>query len=113
MPRRDEIDLVLAKHFAWSFVRPEDTARVAEKLAAIAQERSAEDPAEVEPTPLPVDEQQAEEQRVRHRAACRPLAAAVAAAWATTDDDERLLATKRLLGRASRLGADIFGMDES
>jgi hypothetical protein len=113
MPRRDEIDLVLAKYFAWSFVRPEDTARVEERLAAIARERAGEGQAEVEPTALPVDEPQAAEQRARQRALCRPLASSVAAAWAATDDDERWLATKRLLGRASRLGADIFGMDES
>jgi len=109
MPRRDEIDPVLAKHFAWTYVRAEHTALVEDRLAAIARELAAESPA----SPEPADERQADEQRERNRAACRPLAAAVAAVWGTTDDEESLQATRRLLGRASRLGAQIFGLDES
>lgn len=111
MPRRDEIDLVLAKHFAWSFVRPEDTSLVDEKLAAIASRAADAHRPDAEQASAPVDGPQAQEQQAHNRATCQSLVAAIATAWATTDDPRRFLATKRLLARAGRLGLEIFGMD--
>jgi hypothetical protein len=37
MPRHDEIDATLAKHFAWIFVRPGDSAQLIERLRAAEQ----------------------------------------------------------------------------
>lgn len=113
MPRRDEIDVLLAKHFAWSFVRPEDTASVEDKLAAIEAEVLTQSSGPATLPPMPAEEQVAEAQRARYRVTCAPLARAIADAWRTTDDDARFAAAKRLLGRASRLGVEIFGLDES
>jgi hypothetical protein len=111
MPRRDEIDLALAKHFAWTFVRPEETARVDEKLAAIASHLAEGPGPDPEHAPARVEEPRAGEQRAHARAASQFLVAAIGAAWTTADDQERFLATKRLLGRARRLGLEIVGMD--
>jgi hypothetical protein len=120
MPRRDEIDATLAKHFAWSFVPPDQTAQVNEKLGAAQAAASAAAPqtatgsagAEATaPTAPPHDEQAQEEFRARATAACRPLAAAIAEAWAMADDESRLPLVKRVLSRAHRLGVDIMGME--
>ena len=115
MPRRDEIDAILAKHFAWSFVPPEETAQVEDTLrAAEAQPRPRPQPFPLaaEPATAERDEQALEEFRARSRAACQPLALAVAEAWAEADDEERFSAVKRLLARANRLGVEVVGMQE-
>src|ERR1700722_18499681 len=118
MPRRDEIDAVLAKHFAWSFVPPEQTAEVEERLRQAETAAAAESPRtarlteETPPEPGPKDEQALEEFRVRSRAACKPAALATAEAWAEVDDEKRFLAVKRLLARAHRLGVEAVGMQE-
>lgn len=110
MPRRDEIDATLAKHFAWRFVPPAETAQVDETL------RDAEEAAAAVVAPAPPQltpearEQQETEFRTRARAACEPVALAVAGAWAETDEEKRLNAAKRLLARTARLGFQVFGM---
>jgi hypothetical protein len=119
MPRRDEIDAALAKHFAWSFVPPEQTAQVDEKLsaaeaaAAAAASQTAPAPAgsDAPPAAEPDRDQAHEEFRARATAACRPLAAAIAEAWAMADEDSRLPLVKRVLSRAHRLGVEIVGME--
>ena len=140
MRRGDEIDATLAKHFAWSFVRPEDTADIAERLRAAGDAASGSDgtrlrsngssagpadshaiargasaPASVRPAPeLPaasVNDAEVARSRERARGACRSIARAVAEAWAITDDEASARATKRLLVRADRLGIELVGMD--
>src|SRR5215472_14250894 len=121
MPRRDEIDPALAKHFAWSFVPPDKTAEVSSEQLRAA--RAVEQPgdegaaAEAEGDAPSVevaqqDERALAEMHARSRAACEPLAAGIADAWATTDPEKRLAAVKRLLSRANRLGVEIVGMQE-
>src|SRR3984957_16954064 len=118
MPRRDEIDAVLAKHFAWSFVPPEQTAEVEERLhqaeaaAAADAPKTATATGAVAPGPGPKDERALEEFRARSSAACKPAALATAEAWAEVDDAKRFLAVKRLLARAHRLGVEVVGMQE-
>jgi hypothetical protein len=117
MPRRDEIDATLAKLFAWSYVPPEQTAQVDEKLraaeaASAAAARPAVPVAEEPPRAAPHDEQALEEFRARSRAACKPLALATAEAWADADGETRFSAVKRLLARSHRLGVEVVGMQE-
>ena len=111
MPRRDEIDATLAKHFAWSFVPPDRTAEVGEVLRAAEASAASEPPAAPAPPP-PQDEAAIEAFQARSRAACRPLAEAIASAWATADEEKRVAQVKRLLSRAHRLGVEIVGMQE-
>jgi hypothetical protein len=116
MQRRDQIDAALAKYFAWCFVPPEETAQVDEKLraaeVAAAAAQVAEAPAAEEPAREPKDEQALEEFRARSRAACKPLALAVAEAWAESDDEKRFQVVKRMLARSHRLGVEVVGMQE-
>jgi len=104
----DQLDATLAKHFAWSFVRPGDTADLAERLRAAEEEGSER--ADV-PTPRLPDEEEAGRALDRSRKACRPLALAVAEAWAIDDDEASARVAKRLLTKADRLGASLAGMD--
>ncbi len=105
MARRDEIDLVLAKHFAWCFVPPDRADLAAEKVEAAAQEAS-----EGVVTLEPADEAGAREFRNKSRDSCRPLAQAVAGAWACADEAVRTRLVKRLLVRAEKLGVALTGM---
>ena len=109
MGRRDEIDASLAKHFAWSFVPADRPELAAEKVEAAAREAAASGDDPDEPV---VDERGAEEFRAKARASCRPLAEAIAGAWACGDEDARVRLTKRLLVRAERLGVSLVGMSE-
>jgi hypothetical protein len=109
MQRRDEIDAKLARHFAWSFVPPGETAKIVEQLrAAQGQEE------EVHPQPVlePTDEQAMAEVRAQAVEACRPLALAIGETWDLTDNEARDRAAKRLLARADRLGFDLVGLQE-
>ncbi len=107
MSQRDRIDSALAKHFAWAFARPGETVPVAARLeAASAQAAEA-----VVVAVAPVDEAEGERWRETMRAACRPLAAGVSAAWALEDEEGAARAVKRLLGRADRLAGELVGMD--
>ena len=109
MGRRDEIDAGLAKHFAWSFVPADRPELATEKVeAAVREAASSAD----EPDEPVVDERGAEEFRAKARASCRPLAEAIAGAWACGEEDTRVRLTKRLLVRAERLGVALVGMSE-
>ncbi|HEX3345156.1 MAG TPA: hypothetical protein VHS09_11320 [Polyangiaceae bacterium] len=114
MPRRDEIDATLAKHFAWSYVPAEETAQVDDRLRAAESAAAAQGtpPVAEEPVREAQDDQAMEEFRARSRAACKPLALATAEAWADTDDEQRYLAVKKLLARSHRLGVEIVGLQE-
>jgi hypothetical protein len=108
MARKDEIDPALAKHFAWSFVpghRPDlAAAKVEEAVRALDAARRAD-------TGGP-GQAGSPEFETRARAACRPLAAAIAEAWACREEEARARLTKRLLVRAERLGVSLAGMKE-
>jgi hypothetical protein len=109
MVRRDEIDAALAKHFAWRFVPPAETARVEEALRAA---EAAEGRGDESPSPAAVDEETAvEDERLeaQARAACEPLAIAVAEAWAEADADKQVALVKRLIARAARLAFKLHG----
>ena len=137
MNRRDEIDATLAKHFAWTFVPPGDSAQILERLrfveaAAIARVARADQPlapdpdagatearvvpdrsaAPAVPSEPPPRKPNASGGRAgaKAQAGCRALAAAVAHAWASTDEAACLRATKQLLGRADRLGVELLEM---
>ncbi len=129
MTRRDEIDANLAKHFAWTFVPPGDSSLILERLRALeaaASERSsglddpfvAGAPAEaLEPgalrdpsAPSPVRRKTRAPERGKAQAGCRALAVAIAQTWASTDEQACLRATRRLLGRADRLGVELLEM---
>jgi hypothetical protein len=116
MPRHDEIDAALAKHFAWSFVPPAQTAQVDEKLraveAAVVAARSNVVRVAAEPLPEPPEGRGEDEFRARSRAACRPVALAAGEAWAEADDEQRFQSVKRLLARSHRLGVEVVGMQE-
>jgi hypothetical protein len=105
MTRGDQLDAALAKHFAWRFVRPGDTAHVAEllRLAGGGAVPDARDELS--------DDEGSARLGARARAACRALALGVAEAWALTEEDASVRATKRLLVRAERLNAAIVGME--
>ncbi len=114
----DQLDAALAKHFAWRFVRPGDTAHVAE-LLRLAQ-RQSDSPVLARGgggDGLPdargevADDDGSARLGARARAACRALALGVAEAWALTEEDASVRATKRLLVRAERLNAAIVGME--
>jgi hypothetical protein len=111
MPRGDQIDSTRAKHFAWSFVLPGDTARVADLLRAAEADEKQADRGAAGPSALASD---TEFQRSREKTsvACSALALAVAEAWALTDEEAGARATKRLLARADRLSIALVGMDE-
>jgi len=124
MPRFDEIDATLAKQFAWSFVLPEDTAQIDDRLRALEDAGfmakdgsppiSDDEPSMVlegEVSDASGSEAGAVRSRDAARDACRPLALVVAEAWHLTDDEASARATKRLLARADRLGIELVGMD--
>jgi hypothetical protein len=108
---RDQIDPTRARHFAWRFVRPGDTGRIAELLRAM----EADDDGVLRPDhPLvvpPSADAQLERSREKTRASCRALSLGVAEAWSILDEDESARATKRLLGRADRIGIALGAMD--
>jgi hypothetical protein len=130
MTRPDQIDAVLAKHFAWSFAGPgvafdiEGRLRAARASDETSPDADADlDAAAVAPEQadrLPPDERGAERARERARKACEPLALAVEEVWALdlaerADDghaQQAVRATKRLLARAERLGFVLLGFDE-
>ena len=110
MPRRDEIDATLARHFAWTFV-PSDRPEMASAKVEAALGAAKESPGA--PTEPVFADPEEEERRARAAAiACRPLAEAVTTAWACTEEDSRLRLVKRLLPRAERLGFTVLGMIE-
>jgi hypothetical protein len=110
MARRDEMDALLARHFAWSFARPGEAADITERLRAAeaAREAAAREPA---PPPEP-DPIEAARLHAEAAAACEPIAAAVREAWAIADADEQLRATRRLLARAARIPGQLGEMDK-
>jgi hypothetical protein len=110
MPRRDEIDALLARRFAWTFAPPGQIPEIGELLtdeASTAEAPPVAAPAVVHTEP---DEEAIAEADARARSACEPIAFAVSEAWSLASTDERLAAVKRLLGRATRLGVQITGM---
>jgi hypothetical protein len=124
----DSLDAALAKHFAWWFAWPWEIPSFEDRLRAAAA-RLAE-PAEEDRAPasdvdvpetdspaqnalaLPAEPRAADGKPTRARATCRAFAMAVNEVWALPDPETSLLATKRLLGRADRLGVEIIEMQE-
>ncbi|HEX8794766.1 MAG TPA: hypothetical protein VF765_27655 [Polyangiaceae bacterium] len=127
MLRRDEIDPKLAKHFAWSYVPPDQTAALddAQRAALDAQgaQSTVELPADSEPpaaldaeeSDAPEDPKDAEIEEIRERARrlVEPVADMIAEAWDSPaeDDEERFQTTRRLLVRVGRMGFDVMGFD--
>ena len=111
MQRRDQIDPTRAKHFAWMFVRPGDSAGIADLLRAVEAEREARPgraaPAAARCRPPRRSSSARARRRARRVARCR-------SAWPrrgrSADDDASARATKRLLARADRLGVALAGM---
>jgi hypothetical protein len=110
MQRHDQIDSTRAKHFAWTFVLPGDTARIADLLRAAEADDDPGTPREPD-APGAASDAEAGRSREKAHAACRALALAVAESWALVDDEASARVTKRLLSRAERLGAAILGME--
>ncbi len=108
MQRRDQIDATRARQFAWRFLLPGDTERIAELLRAV--DDGADPAAHV--SPLAPSTAQLERSRDRARAACRALSLSIAEAWALADGADCARAVKRLLARADRLGNAIGAMEE-
>src|SRR5579883_1979932 len=126
MHRRDGIDPLLAKYFAWTFVLGGDTARLSDRLNA-AEEAAAAGDADGRSMDAAVFDDAASEpiarrSRAKARAACRALAASIGEAWAC---DEALRdaapgaaaaggcgarTVKRLVVRAERLGVELLEM---
>jgi hypothetical protein len=113
MQRRDQIDSTRAKHFAWSFVLPGDTARIADLLRTAEAEEEGTPLAQLAPLTPPetLSDEEVDRSRDKMRSACRTFASAIAEAWALGEDDASARATKRLLARADRLGTMLVGMD--
>jgi hypothetical protein len=116
MRRHDQIDALLAKHFAWSFARAADRfdpePRIRDARAARAATPVAAGVSDESPALAAVDEAAAQRAHAQARKACAPLGAAIAAAWSLQDAEASARATKRLLSRAERLGFAIVGLDE-
>jgi hypothetical protein len=131
MHRHDEIDAALAKHFAWTFVRPGDSVELVERLRAAEAAATLAKASEVgNAVPgasdvsavadlYPAGNVASEEVpgakakdagRAGARTACRGLAAGVAEAWGMLDERLRFAAVKRLLLRADRLGVELWEM---
>ena len=110
MQRHDQIDATRAKHFAWSFVLPGDTARIADLLrtAEADEEGASQTPPHA---PAAASDEEIDRSREKARSACRTFALAVAETWALAEDEAGARATKRLLVRADRLGPALFEMD--
>jgi hypothetical protein len=108
---RDQIDPTRAKHFAWRFVQPGDNDRIAELLGAMEVDEQSAIRVDRPLLPVLASEAQLERAREKTRAACMALAVGVAEAWAIADEEGSARATKRLLGRADRLGIAIGGME--
>jgi hypothetical protein len=111
MGRQDEIDATLARHFAWTHARPQDIPDVADRLRAAEAEAVAESAGAVPAEVLALPPATGEPDREHAREKARPLALAIAEAWALEDDEASARATKRLLSRAERLGGDLVGME--
>jgi hypothetical protein len=136
MHRHDEIDETLAKHFAWTFVKPGDSAQLIERLRAIDEE-IVEQRERIERLPVSsptrvmregpegthaaggaeavgddVETASLARSRAKARAGCRALAAAVREAFDLRDQQAFLRAAKRLLARADRLGPGLREMEE-
>jgi hypothetical protein len=124
MHRHDEIDATLAKHFAWTFVKPGDSVQLSERLRA-AEEAAATVPGDIRDDSRseggeratageegPRSDDAPEPSRARARAACRALATAVTEAWDQADEQASFNAAKRLLARADRLGIELWEMRE-
>jgi hypothetical protein len=110
MQRHDQIDAARAKHFAWRFLRPGDSQRIAELLRAAEADEEAGAPAAPD-LPATLSEGQLERSREKARVGCRALAVAVAEVWAIADREASVRPVKRLLARADRLGIALVGMD--
>jgi hypothetical protein len=107
---RDQIDPTRARHFAWSFVRPGDSDRIAELLQAMEADDGV--PLAVrQRLPAPSSDAQLERSREKTRASCRALSLGVAEAWTMLVEDDCARATKRLLVRADRMGVALEAMD--
>jgi hypothetical protein len=124
MHRHDEIDATLAKHFAWTFVKPGDSALLVERLQAVEAAALAGATGLGQATPAtpdaiaagssadvyPHNSAKDAESHSRAQAACNALAIAITKAWGARDEQARLAAVKRLLLRADRLGVDLWEM---
>jgi hypothetical protein len=124
----DLLDATLAKHFAWSFAWPWEIPSFEERLRAAAA--GLLQPAEEDFAPdsdgdaleadspaqnalaLPAEPRAVDAKPSRARATCRAFAITVNDVWALADPETSLVATKRLLGRADRLGVEIIEMQE-
>jgi hypothetical protein len=108
MARRDEMDAALARHFAWTFVRPGDSIDITDRLAAaqVAEDEAARAPA----APQPPDPAEVARFHAEAAAVCEPLAAAIQQAWALAEGDGQLRATRRLLARAARIHGQLCEM---
>ncbi len=111
MQRHDQIDATRAKHFAWTFVLPGDSARIADLLRAAEADEEIGLPRELD-APEATSDVEVDRSREKAQGACRTLALAVAESWALVEDEASARATKRLLARAERLGAAVLGMDD-
>jgi hypothetical protein len=123
MHRHDEIDATLAKHFAWTFVKPGDSALLLERLQA-AEAAALASPSGHGPVAaggrnvrLSAAATDAQPDKTKDLAfhnkvqsTCNALAVAIAKAWGIDDEQGRLAAVKRLLLRADRLGVDLWEM---
>lgn len=97
MSKRDVIDKEQARRFAWRIAAPE-------------VDPPADKPPE--PAPAPRDPDAARE-HARHAAErCRELANEVQRVWEMTSPPQQAAATQRLVRLASRMGFDVFGMEE-
>lgn len=128
--RRDEIDPKLARHFAWSFVRADESESLAESLRAFEEEAraaatatpatpaaaagasgAAADPQRDDDSPA-LDPQTAQKFRERARAACRPIAKMVEQAWAADEGAEQLAVVEKLVSRAGKLSFELVAMGD-
>src|SRR5262249_27770775 len=112
------------KHFAWTFVKPGDSAQLLERLRAveaaalaspaasgsIASAGSIAAPAAREGEPRPRDSTRDVADNLKAQSACNGLAIAIAKAWNIDGEEVRLAAVKRCLQRADRLGVDLWEM---
>jgi len=109
MGSSDRLDTALAKYFAWCSVPPGGMVDVAERLRRAREDQAAYgEPSGLVSPAQPVD---AELRAERAVSLCSDLAGAVADAWALIDVEASLVATRRLLSRADRLGPDVYAME--
>jgi hypothetical protein len=121
MRKPDQLDATLARYFAWRLVLPSDAAG-ADALTRAAFARAPEpalgEPDGAGPAVAPAEmsvraEPPADRVPARGKGAtsCDALAAAIEEAWALGDPESSLRATRRLLGKAERMGDLVAGMD--